>query len=89
MVDAYADREQAGESLPANDRRPNHQAKRNAVTAVGFVCKRRFGEIVVTTYNKALRSRGAGRLGVYRMDQKCMPLPNYQKIVLNRINVCQ
>ena len=53
MVDAYADREQAGESLPANDRRPNHQAKRNAVTAVGFVCKRRFGEIVVTTYNKA------------------------------------
>jgi len=26
---------------------------------------------------------------IYRVAQKSKPLPNYQKIVSNRINVCQ
>jgi len=28
-------------------------------------------------------------LPLYRVAQKSKPLPNYQKIVLNRIKVCQ
>jgi len=30
-----------------------------------------------------------GHLYIYRVVQKSKPLPNYQKIVLNRIKACQ